>query len=82
MNDLLESRRIKPEDRAMHVTFGNGDPIPDKYVKHIQGIIWKNMSIIPWKAGDMMTIDNFRTSHGRLPYFGAREVNVCWSADR
>lgn len=82
LNDLRENHKIKPEDRAMHVTFGNGDPIPDKYVKHIQSIIWKNMSIIPWKSGDMLAIDNFRTAHGRLPYSGAREVNVCWSADR
>ncbi len=82
INDLWEGMTVKPEDRAMHVTFGNGDPIPDSYVKHIVDVIWKNLSIIPWKAGDMIVIDNFRTAHGRLPYRGAREVNVCWASDK
>lgn len=67
-------------DQSMHVTFGDDSPIPDSYVEHIQEVIWKNMVIQPWKKGDVILLDNFSTSHGRLPYVGPREVMVCWTS--
>lgn len=82
VNDLWESLTRKPEERAMHVRFGNGDEIPEKYVAHLMDTIWKNLYVSPWQAGDFIAIDNYRTAHGRLPYSGPREVNVCWAADR
>lgn len=82
LNDLWESATQKPGDRAMHVTFGNGEEIPKAYVAHLTDTIWKNLYIDPWQAGDMIVIDNYRTAHGRLPYKGPREVNVCWASDR
>ncbi len=82
LNDLWESATQKPEERAMHVTFGNGELIPDSYVAHIIDVIWKNLYISPWKEGDVIMIDNYRTAHGRLPYSGPREVNVCWASDK
>ncbi len=69
-----------PKEQSMHVTFGDDSPIPDKYVEHIIDVIWKNMSIYSWKKGDVICIDNFSTSHGRLPYYGPREVMVCWTS--
>lgn len=69
-----------PNDQSMHVTFGDDSPIPDEYVEHIQDVIWKNMVIQPWKKGDIICIDNFSTSHGRLPYYGPREIMVCWTS--
>ncbi len=69
-----------PNEQSMHVTFGDDSPIPDEYVEHIQDVIWKNMVIQPWKKGDIICIDNFSTSHGRLPYYGPREIMVCWTS--
>lgn len=69
-----------PIDQSMNVLFGDGTPIPDSYVQHIEDIIWKNLVIIPWKKKDVIAIDNFSTSHGRLPYEGQRQILVCWSA--
>ncbi len=69
-----------PNDQSMHVTFGDDSPIPDQYVEHIQDIIWKNMVIQSWKKGDIICLDNFSTSHGRLPYYGPREIMVCWTS--
>ncbi len=69
-----------PNEQSMHVTFGDDSPIPDEYVEHIQDVIWKNMVIHPWKKGDIICIDNFSTSHGRLPYYGPREIMVCWTS--
>jgi alpha-ketoglutarate-dependent taurine dioxygenase len=69
-----------PNDQSMHVTFGDGTEIPKEYVQHIQELIWKNMSIYAWQKGDVICIDNFSTSHGRLPYYGDRNVMVCWTS--
>jgi len=67
-------------DLSMHITFGDDSPIPDAYVEHLQDVIWKNMIIYPWKKGDIICLDNFSTSHGRLPYYGPREIMVCWTS--
>lgn len=69
-----------PNDQSMHVTFGDDSSIPDEYVEHIQDVIWNNMVIQPWKKGDIICIDNFSTSHGRLPYYDPREIMVCWTS--
>jgi len=69
-----------PNDQSMHVTFGDGTEIPKEFVQHIQEVIWKNMSVYAWQKGDIICIDNFSTSHGRLPYYGDREVMVCWTS--
>ncbi|MFN8282902.1 MAG: TauD/TfdA family dioxygenase [Chitinophagales bacterium] len=69
-----------PKEQSMHVTFGDDSQIPDDYVEHIIDVIWKNMSINAWKKGDIICIDNFSTSHGRLPYYGPREVMVSWTS--
>jgi hypothetical protein len=41
--------------------------------------VWKHMVVVPWRRGDVVAIDNFAVSHGRLPYQGPREVAVCWA---
>jgi alpha-ketoglutarate-dependent taurine dioxygenase len=69
-----------PMDQSMHVLFGDGSEIPSSYVQHLEEVIWKNMAIYPWQKGDVIVLDNFSTSHGRLPYEGQRDIWVCWSA--
>lgn len=75
----LKSLTTKPINQSMNVLFGDGSPVPDSYVEHVQEIIWKNIVIIPWKKNDVMALDNFSTSHGRLPYEGERDILVSWS---
>jgi alpha-ketoglutarate-dependent taurine dioxygenase len=72
--------RLDPNEQSMHVTFGDGSEIPEEYVEHIEDVIWKNMVINPWRKGDVICLDNFSTSHGRLPYFGPREIMVAWTS--
>ncbi|TNF24946.1 MAG: taurine catabolism dioxygenase TauD [Bacteroidetes bacterium] len=71
----------KPSDEAMHMVFADNDAeIPKAYVQHVEDLIWKNLIATPWKLGDVLMIDNFSTSHGRLPYQGPRDILVAWSA--
>ncbi|MCB9032683.1 MAG: TauD/TfdA family dioxygenase [Chitinophagales bacterium] len=69
-----------PFDQSMHVTFGDDTEIPEDYVEHVIDVIWDNLSIYAWEKGDIICIDNFSTSHGRLPYTGDREVMVSWTS--
>ena len=82
LNTITFFKRLfkKPEDEAMHMTFADGTEIPKSYVAHVEQVIWNNLIINPWKLGDVLMIDNFSTSHGRLPYRGPRDILVAWSA--
>ena len=64
-----------------HSVFKDGSEIPTSYVEHLQQTIWNNMQFFPWQKGDVLAIDNFSTSHGRMPYKGPREIYVCWAAN-
>ncbi|MCS6935587.1 MAG: TauD/TfdA family dioxygenase [Chitinophagales bacterium] len=76
----LKQMTTSPTDHSMNVLFGDGSPVPNEYVRHIQDVIWSNMVIIPWQRCDVLAIDNSSTAHGRLPYEGEREILACWSA--
>ncbi len=76
----IKSLHTAPIDQSMNVLFGDGSPVPDSYMQHVEEVIWKNLVIIPWKKNDVIALDNFSTSHGRLPYEGKRQILVCWSA--
>ena len=76
----VKNATTKPMDQSMNVLFGDGTPVPSSYVQHVEELIWKNLVIYPWQKNDVIAIDNFSTSHGRLPYEGKREILVCWSA--
>lgn len=83
LNTITFFKRLfkKPEDEAMHMVFADdGSEIPKSYVEHVEQLIWDNLEAERWKLGDVMMIDNFSTSHGRLPYKGPRDILVAWSA--
>lgn len=82
LNVMVKMKNLttQPIDQSMNVLFGDGTPIPHSYVQHIEELIWNNLVIFPWKKNDIIAIDNFSTSHGRLPYEGKRQILVCWSA--
>ena len=82
LNAITFFKRIfkKPVDEAMHMVFADGTEIPKSYVEHVEQVIWNNLVANPWKLGDVLMIDNFSTSHGRLPYKGPRDILVAWTA--
>ena len=63
----------------MHCTHLDGSPIPDADIEAVLDAVWKHLVVVPWRRGDVVAIDNFAVSHGRLPYRGPREVAVCWA---
>jgi alpha-ketoglutarate-dependent taurine dioxygenase len=56
--------------------FGNGDPITEDTVALINQVYDANTAREPWRAGDLMLVDNVRTAHSREAFEGPREVLV------
>jgi len=61
---------FEPEDLPRHVYYGEGSTIEDnvdyeKYAVRFQ-----------WRWGDVITLDNMLTAHGRDPYLGPRKIVV------
>jgi alpha-ketoglutarate-dependent taurine dioxygenase len=56
--------------------FGNGGPIGEDVVQLLNEIYEANTAREPWRAGDLMLVDNVRTAHSREPFEGPREVLV------
>lgn len=75
----LQRRLKSDDDQAMQCTFGDGTPIPDSDMEAVRDAIWKNLRAFRWQVGDIVVIDNFAVSHGRMPYHGPRKVVVAWS---
>ena len=75
----VRKRVVRPDDQAMHCTHRDGSEIAGEDLEAVREEIWKRMIATPWQAGDMVVIDNFAVSHGRLPYHGPREVVVAWA---
>ena len=70
----------KPVDeRAMECTWADGSEIPDVDVEAVREAVWKQLVVVPWRRGDVVAIDNYAVSHGRLPYRGPRKVAVAWA---
>lgn len=69
----------KPENAAMHCTFGDGSEISAGDMEAVREAIWRNLVAIPWERGDIVAIDNRVVAHGRLPYSGERLVAVAWA---
>lgn len=75
----FKSRLLAPNEQSMHCTFGDGTEISTDDMDQVRDAIWKNMRIYRWQLGDVVAIDNFSVSHGRMPYSGPRLVVVAWS---
>lgn len=75
----VKRKTTRSLDLAMHTTFGDGSEIPDEAMDAVREAIWKNLVAYPWERGDVLLIDNYAVSHGRLPYRGDREIHVAWA---
>ena len=76
---FLKRRLTADEDQAMHCTYGDGTPIEDRDMEAVRDAIWQNLVTFRWREGDVLLLDNFAVSHGRMPYRGPRSVAVAWA---
>ena len=63
-------------DMPNNCYFGDGEEIPFSAIKEIFRVSEKNKIVFPWRANDVMLIDNRLVSHGRNAYSGPRNIQV------
>ncbi|HXW45756.1 MAG TPA: TauD/TfdA family dioxygenase [Streptosporangiaceae bacterium] len=57
-------------------SFGNGDPVDADIVELVNDAYERSTLREPWRAGDLMLVDNIRSAHNRDRFAGVREVLV------
>ncbi|MFE3629145.1 TauD/TfdA family dioxygenase [Streptomyces goshikiensis] len=56
--------------------YGDGDPVTEETVRLVNAVYEAHTVRRPWRAGDLLLVDNLRTAHGREAFEGPREVVV------
>jgi alpha-ketoglutarate-dependent taurine dioxygenase len=72
-------RRKDPDELAMYCTYGDGTTIAPADLELVRDAVWRHLVTFAWQRGDVLAIDNYAVSHGRLPYRGPRQIAVCWA---
>jgi alpha-ketoglutarate-dependent taurine dioxygenase len=65
-----------PFRRPFHAAFGDGGKISHGQVDQVNAAIDQAMVKFRWERGDLLLVDNFLVTHGRMPYSGARRILV------
>lgn len=65
-----------PSMRPFHATFGDGRRITLRQLNEIHDAIEAATVRFRWKRGDLLLVDNFLVTHGRMPYRGERRILV------
>jgi alpha-ketoglutarate-dependent taurine dioxygenase len=63
-------------DLPRHVYYGDGSAIEDSVMDQIGEAYESNAVRFRWRKGDMVTLENMLTAHGRDPYVGPRKIVV------
>lgn len=75
IGERLRALTGKPaDDYPHHCTYSDGTEIPRHDILAIRQALRANAVAFPWHRGDLIVIDNFRVSHGRMPYRGQRKI--------
>ncbi len=59
-----------------HTYYGDGTPIPDEVLDTLAAGYAAEEVAVPWRAGDVLLVDNLLAAHGRQPFEGPRRVVV------
>lgn len=58
----------------VHVSYSDGEEIPQSHLDHMRGVIWGNCVGVRPTPGDIIVYDNWATLHGRMGYDGPQGV--------
>jgi alpha-ketoglutarate-dependent taurine dioxygenase len=66
----------KPFLRPFHATFGDGERIRLRHINAVNEAIDSATVSFRWRKGDLLLLDNYLVTHGRMPYRGERRILV------
>jgi len=67
---------LNPLHRPVHATMGNGEAITLAQLRAINKAVDSATVRFKWKRGDLLLVDNFQVTHGRMPFRGPRRILV------
>lgn len=67
-------REFGPQDLPQNTFFGDGSPIPEDVIRHLQGIYREVMVEFAWEKGDVVLLDNILSVHARNEFTGYRKI--------
>jgi alpha-ketoglutarate-dependent taurine dioxygenase len=67
---------LKEEDLPNNTYYGDGYPIEASVLDELRDAYYQEKISFPWKAGDILMLDNMSIAHGREPFIGQRQVLV------
>jgi alpha-ketoglutarate-dependent taurine dioxygenase len=73
---LLDEWYPSGHPRPNETWFGDGGEIDPADIDAVYDALDAVTVAFPWRAGDVMVLDNVLTAHGRNPYTGQRDVQV------
>ncbi len=68
--------QFRDDELPRNAFYGDGSRIEPSVLEEIRGVYDRAAVRFPWRAGDVMLLDNFLASHGREPFKGPRRVLV------
>jgi alpha-ketoglutarate-dependent taurine dioxygenase len=66
----------KEDELPRNTYYGDGSPIEGAFLEQIRACYDAERVVFPWKAKDVLVIDNMLVSHARNPFKGKRRVLV------
>ncbi len=67
-------QQFDEQDLPTNTYYGDGSAIEAEVLEHLREIYRKNRVTFPWRAGDLLLLDNMLAVHARTPYRGKRRV--------
>jgi alpha-ketoglutarate-dependent taurine dioxygenase len=65
---------MREEEFRLNSYYGDGAPLDLPALNHAREVMRAQTVLVPWRAGDILILDNLLTAHGRMPYTGSRRI--------
>jgi len=75
-SELASAMAATSDALPLDASFGDGTPFTTEELEQVRGAVRRAMVTFPWRAGDLLVVDNMLVAHGRMPYTGPRRVLV------
>ena len=67
--------------RPYHSRWGDGQELSSEELAELAVLYWTHSVAVPVQSGEMVLVNNFWWTHGRMPYSGARDLLVVMARD-
>jgi alpha-ketoglutarate-dependent taurine dioxygenase len=67
---------FEPGDLPTNSYYGDGSSIDPSVLESLRDAYIQETVSFPWRAGDLLLLDNMLTAHGRAPYSESRSIGV------